>query len=284
MSRSVSAALTELSGRLAAAGIDGAPREARRIVAAAMRVAPDRVSLMQADPLEAEAEDRLAVMAARRCAREPLSHILGLRAFFDHEFRVTADVLDPRPETEMLVSAALEAPFERVLDLGTGSGCILLSLLSARPGARGVGTDVSPAALTVAKENARMLGVLGRCQLQRADWFDGLAPPAQRFDLIVSNPPYIAAWEMDELDPELGHEPRMALTDEGDGLSAYRAIAAGAGRYLAPGGQLMVEIGWRQGPDVLAILGAAGFAGLRIVPDLDGRDRVAVAVRGATQE
>ena len=283
MSRSVSAALAELSGRLVAAGIDGAPREARRIVAAAMRVVPDRVTLMQADPLEPEAEDRLATMAARRCAREPLSHILGLRAFFDHEFRVTADVLDPRPETETLVSAALDAPFERVLDLGTGSGCILLSLIAVRPGAQGVGTDISAPALAVARENARILGVQDRCRFQRADWFAGIDAPDGTFDLIVSNPPYIAAWEMADLAPELGHEPRAALTDEGDGLSAYRAIAAGAGRFLAPGGRLMVEIGWRQGPDVLAILGAAGFGGLRILPDLDGRDRVAVALRGSTQ-
>lgn len=284
MSRSVSTALAELSGRLAAAGIDGAPREARRILAAAMRVAPDRVSLMQADSLEPEAEDRLAAMAARRCAREPLSHILGLRAFFAHEFRVTADVLDPRPETETLVTAALGAPFKRVLDLGTGSGCILLSLLAARPWAQGVGTDISAPALTVAEENARILGVQDRCRFQCADWFVGLEVSEGAFDLIVSNPPYIAAWEMDELDPELGHEPRTALTDEGDGLSAYRTIAADAGRYLAPGGRLMVEIGWRQGPDVLAILGAAGFGELRILPDLDGRDRVVVAVRGTTQE
>ncbi len=283
MSRSVSAALTELGGRLAAAGIDGAPREARRILAAAMRVAPDRVSLMQADPLEADAEDRLAAMAARRCAREPLAHILGLRAFFAHEFRVTADVLDPRPETETLVAAALGAPFERVLDLGTGSGCILLSLLAVRTGARGVGTDISAPALAVAEDNARRLGVRDRCRFRRADWFDGLETPAERFDLIVSNPPYIAAWEMGGLAPELQHEPRAALTDDGDGLSAYRAIAAGAGGFLVPGGRLMVEIGWRQGPDVLAMLRAAGFEGLRILPDLDGRDRVAVAVRGASQ-
>lgn len=280
MSRRVGAALADLRGRLVAAGIDEAPREARRIVAAALGVAPDRVSLMGADLLGMQAQERLAAMAARRCAREPLAHVLGLRAFYAHEFRVTADVLDPRPETETLVTAALEAPFDRVLDLGTGSGCILLSLLAARPGARGVGTDISAAALAVAEENARSLGVAERCRFQRADWFGGLEG---RFDLIVSNPPYIAESEMAGLAPELAHEPRAALTDGGDGLSAYRAIAAGAGRHLTGQGRLLLEIGWRQGPDVLAILRAAGFEGLQILPDLDGRDRVVAAVRGTAQ-
>lgn len=271
MTRTVGEGLTELRGRLTAAGIDGAPREARRLMAAALGVPPDRVSLMQTEPLPGAAEDRLSGLAARRCAREPLAHILGLRAFYEHEFRVTADVLDPRPETEVLVSAALGGPFERVLDLGTGSGCILLSLLAARSQARGVGTDISPAALQVAAENARRLGVSERCDLLRSDWFERVDG---QFDLIVSNPPYIAAWEMERLAPELRHEPRQALTDEGDGLGAYRAIAAGAAAHLRPGGRLLLETGWRQGPAVFELLRAAGFSGLRILPDMDGRDRV----------
>ncbi len=274
MSRSVGAALTELRGRLAAAGIESAAFEARRLMAAALGAPPDRISLMQTEPMPAEAEDRLAMMAARRCGREPLSQILGLRAFYEHEFRVTRDVLDPRPETEALVAAALGAPFSRVLDLGTGSGCILLSLLAARSRARGLGTDVSLAALEVAAENARRLGLEDRARFVQSDWF---ARVEGVFDLIVSNPPYIAAWEMPGLAPELAHEPREALTDEGDGLSAYRAIAKGAAAHLACGGRLLLEIGWRQGPDVLSLLRAAGFEGLRLLPDLDGRDRVVVA-------
>lgn len=279
MSRTVGEGLSELRGKLAAAGIDGAAREARRIMAAALGVAPDRVSLMQTDPLPGAAEDRLSGMAARRCAREPLSHILGLRAFYRHEFRVTRHVLDPRPETEMLVEAGLGAPFERVLDLGTGTGCILLSLLAARPGAEGVGTDISEEALAVARENAQSLGVAGRCDLRPSDWFSAVEG---RFDLIVSNPPYIAAWEMDTLEPELRYEPRGALTDEGDGLTAYRAIARGAMAHLMPGGRLLLEIGWRQGPDVSAILRDAGFDNLRLLSDLDGHDRVVSAARAIT--
>ena len=278
MSRTVAQGLADLRGRLTAAGIDGAATEARRIMAAAMRVPADRVSLMQTEPLSHAAEDRLAMLAARRCGREPLSHILGLKAFYEHEFRVTADVLDPRPETETLVAAALGAPFEAVLDLGTGSGCILLSLLAARPGARGLGTDISDAALAVARQNAGRLGLAGRCEFRRADWFAGVNG---RFDLIVSNPPYIAAAEMAALDPELRFEPRAALTDEGDGLSAYRAIAAQAAAHLAPGGTVMVEIGWRQGPAVAGLMRAAGLGGVRILPDLDGRDRVVCACPAA---
>jgi len=279
VSRTVAEGLAELRGRLAAAGIEGAAREARRIMAAAMQVAPDRVSLLQTEPLSHAAEDRLAALAARRCGREPLSHILGLKAFYNHEFRVSADVLDPRPETETLVAAALGLPFDRVLDLGTGSGCILVSLLAARPGARGVGTDISEAALAVARENADRLGVAGRCEFLCSDWFEGVDG---RFDLIVSNPPYISASEMATLAPELRFEPRTALTDGGDGLSAYRAIAAGAGAHLAPGGRLMVEIGWRQGPAVAEMMRQAGLGAVRILPDLDGRDRVVCTGAGGT--
>ncbi|MEQ8292401.1 MAG: peptide chain release factor N(5)-glutamine methyltransferase [Roseovarius sp.] len=279
MSRTVGDGLSDLRGRLAAAGIEGAAREARRIMAAALGVAPDRVSLMQTDPLPPAAEDRLTGMAARRCAREPLSHILGLRAFYRHEFRVTRHVLDPRPETEMLVEAGLGAPFERVLDLGTGTGCILLSLLAARPGASGTGTDISDEALAVARENAQTLGVADRCELRHSDWFTAVEG---QYDLIVSNPPYIAAWEMDTLEPELRYEPRGALTDEGDGLTAYRAIAQGAMDHLRPGGRLLLEIGWRQGPDVSALLRDRGFENLRLLTDLDGRDRVVGAARPLT--
>jgi release factor glutamine methyltransferase len=274
VSRTVGASLTELRGRLAAAGIEGAAGEARRIMAAALQVPPDRISIMQQDEVPEDAEDRLSGLAARRCAREPLAHILGLRPFYNHEFRVTADVLDPRPETEKLVEAALGGAFQTVLDLGTGSGCILLSLLAAREEARGLGTDLSQAALAVADENARRIGVGDRCAFRRANWFEGIEGP---FDLIVSNPPYIARHEMAGLAPELAFEPRMALTDEADGLSAYRAIVAGAPAHLVPGGRLMVEIGWQQGPDVAALFEAAGFSGIAILPDLDGRDRV---VRG----
>ncbi|TFL17880.1 peptide chain release factor N(5)-glutamine methyltransferase [Jannaschia formosa] len=208
---------------------------------------------------------------ARRAAREPVSHILGRRAFWAHEFEVTPDVLDPRPETETLVEAALEGELTTVLDLGTGSGCILLSLLAARPEAQGLGTDISEAALAVARRNAEALGLAARATFRRADWLSGIDGA---FDLIVSNPPYIAAAEMAGLSPEVLREPHAALTPGGDGLDAYRVIARDAPARLAPGGRLMVEIGPTQADPVQDLFRQAGLADLRVQTDLDGRNRV----------
>lgn len=211
----------------------------------------------------------------RRARREPVSQIVGKRSFWMHEFEVTANVLDPRPDTETLVEAALAQPYTSVLDLGTGSGCILLSLLHERPEARGVGTDISDAALEVARRNANRVGVADRVDWAVSDWFSNVSG---RFDLIVSNPPYIAQDEMPDLAPELSYEPRIALTDEADGLSAYRTIAAQAPNHLAPGGRLLVEIGLTQGAAVMALFTQAGFAEVMLHPDLDGRDRVVSGV------
>jgi release factor glutamine methyltransferase len=202
---------------------------------------------------------------------------VGARAFWGREFRVTRDVLDPRPETETLVALALAEPFARVLDLGTGSGCILVTLLAERPGARGVGTDISPEALLIAGENAARHGVEERVVLTPSDWF---ADIGGRYDLIVSNPPYIAEGEMAGLAPEVrDFEPRGALTDEGDGLGAYRVLAAGAPGHLAPGGRLLVEIGPTQGAAVSRLFAEAGLERVAVHPDLDGRDRVVAARR-----
>lgn len=211
----------------------------------------------------------------RRARREPVSQIVGKRSFWMHEFEVTANVLDPRPDTETLVEAALAQPYTSVLDLGTGSGCILLSLLHERPEARGVGTDISDAALEVARRNAKRVGVADRVDWAVSDWFSNVSG---RFDLIVSNPPYIAQDEMPDLAPELSYEPRIALTDEADGLSAYRTIAAQAPNHLVPGGRLLVEIGLTQGAAVMALFTQAGFAEVMLHPDLDGRDRVVSGV------
>lgn len=211
----------------------------------------------------------------QRVARKPVSQIIGRRAFWRHDFEVTGDVLDPRPDTETLVEAALQRGFSRVLDLGTGSGCILLSLLADRPRALGVGTDLSDAALKVATRNASRLGVGDRAAFLQSNWFSAVEGG---FDLIVSNPPYIAQGEMADLQPEVrDHEPHMALTDGGDGLGAYRAIAAGARAHMVPQGRLLLEIGPTQGGAVSAILADAGFRVLDVLRDLDHRDRVVAA-------
>lgn len=214
--------------------------------------------------------DAYVGLIAARAARQPVSQITGRRAFWKHEFRVTPDVLDPRPETELLVELPLAEAFRSVLDLGTGSGAILISLLAERPTARGLGCDLSPAALEVARANAAAIGVSADFRL--SDWF---AAVPERFDLIVSNPPYIALDEMLGLAPEVRDwEPHLALTDGGDGLGAYRALCSGAAAHLHPGGRLMVEIGPSQGAAVMALMLAAGLQEVTLRHDLDGRDRV----------
>jgi release factor glutamine methyltransferase len=264
-------ALSMGAGELRAAGVENAMRDARRLMAGALGVEAGRLTLMERDELNPVTAAEFRDSIRQRCEGVPVSHLLGWREFYGRRFEVDRNVLDPRPETEALIAAALTEPFEAVLDLGTGSGCILLTLLAERPGATGVGTDRSRAAFAVAGCNAESLGVAARCALVESDWFGDVAG---RFDLIASNPPYIAAGEMAGLTRELSHEPRMALTDEADGLNAYRAIAAGAGVHLRPQGRLLVEIGWGQGAAVAALFESAGFADVEVLPDLDGRDRV----------
>ena len=271
MSRALGELVRAAAGRLGEAGIAGAERDARILAAHALGIGAERVDLMHREPVDAQAAARLDGLVALRAERRPVSHITGRRAFHAHEFAVTPDVLDPRPETETLVEAALIAPFRRVLDLGTGSGAVLLSLLAARPQATGVGTDVSAPALEVARRNARALGVAARCRFAVSDWFESVEGV---FDLVVSNPPYVSAEEMRGLAPELAWEPRIALTDGGDGLSCHRAVIGGAGPQLSLGGRLLVEIGPTQASAVARMFREAGFGDVRTLPDLDGRDRV----------
>ena len=258
--------------RLTAAGIDGAARDARRLLAHAMGLPADRISLHLNDTLTAAQSAEFEAAIAARSARQPVSQITGLRSFWGRDFRVTRDTLDPRPETETLVAAALEAPFATVLDLGTGTGCILLSLLGDRPLARGLGVDLSDAALAVARDNAAQLDLATRATFRPSDWF---AAVNGQFDLIVSNPPYISEREWSDLAPEVREwEPRLALTPGGDGLAAYRIIAGGARDHLCPGGRVLVEIGPTQGQAVAGFFRAAGLEDVRVHADLDSRDRV----------
>jgi len=261
--------------RLEAAGVEGAGRDARVLLAFALGVTPDRLTLHLPDEMAgAQAEAYEAALAARE-ARQPVAQITGRRLFWGQWFRVTRDTLDPRPDTEALVAEALAEPFLKVLDLGTGTGCILLSCLKGMPMARGVGVDISEAALAVAGDNSSDLGLRDRARFLHSDWFGAVRGA---FDLIVANPPYIAADEMPGLAPEVRDwEPHLALTPGGDGLEPYRIIARGAPARMMPGARLMVEIGPTQGQAVSALFRAAGLEGIRILPDMDGRDRVVVA-------
>jgi release factor glutamine methyltransferase len=257
-----------------ATAILGDGRDARILVAHAAGIGVDRLTLHGTDALPHDAETRLMSMLHQRAHHQPIAQIIGQRLFWGRMFRVTPDTLDPRPETETLVMAALERPFVKMLDLGTGTGCILLSCLADQPNAHGTGTDLSPDALTVARENATRLNI-SRATFQQSDWFQNVAG---RFDLIVSNPPYIAAAEMPHLAPDVREwEPHLALTPGGDGLGAYRIIATQAPARLMTGGRILLEIGPTQGQAVSAMLGAQGLAHIRILPDMDGRDRVVCA-------
>jgi release factor glutamine methyltransferase len=219
---------------------------------------------------------------ARRLRREPVSHILGRKGFWKIMLNVTKDVLTPRPDTEVIVDEALKAFPEAmsfsVLDLGVGSGAILLAILAERPAAKGLGIDVSEEALAVARENAANLDLNDRTALLRGDWTAGLGDAS--FDLVVSNPPYIASDEIETLDPEVkDHEPRLALDGGPDGLDPYRILAPEILRVLKPGGMFAVEIGHTQSEAVEALFKAAGASQVRTIKDLALRDRVVAGAK-----
>jgi len=258
--------------QLTKSGVPDAARDARKLLAYASGVDAGRLTLILPEPVSAEVATRFDHLIARRSRFEPVSHLVGSRAFYGRAFEVTKDVLDPRPETETLIEMALRDPFARVLDLGTGSGCILVTLLAENPAAVGVGADVSPRALDVALRNAQRHHVDDRATFVQSDWMASIRRP---FDLIVANPPYIAADEMAVLSRDVREwQPRLALTDEADGLSAYRTIIAQAQKVLEPDGRLIFEIGSTQGQAVAELMLQGGLVDVFVIPDLDGRDRV----------
>ncbi len=255
-------------------------RERRALLAHALGVARERLVAHPETLVNAAAFERYAQMAGERQKGTPMAYLLGVQEFYGHSLLVTPAVLIPRPDTEILVERALQALGERscarVLDLGTGSGCIALALASARPGWTVVATDRSIAALQVAQKNCRRLGV--RLLLAAADWY---APIGGRFDLIVSNPPYIA-----RSDPHLAQlhdEPRTALTDGADGLTALRSVIAGARAHLAPGGQLLVEHGYEQGEATRMLMRDRGFCAVQTFRDLAGHERVCAGTSAAPE-
>lgn len=263
------------TARLRAAGVDSPARDARLLLAHAARIEASRVTLIAPEELDPAIAERYEQLVALRAIRVPVSHLLGEREFYGRRFKVSRDVLDPRPETETLIETALARPFVRMLDLGVGSGCILVTLLAEMPNATGLGIDLSHAACLQASANAVLHRVEDRAEIMVSDWF---ASVSGRFDLVVSNPPYVAADAYDALSDEVRrHEPRLALTDDGDGLGAYRRIAAGVRPHLADGGRLLVEIGPDQSGAVTELLEQAGLEHIRVINDLDGRTRVVSA-------
>jgi release factor glutamine methyltransferase len=272
------------SGVLRAAGMETPELDARLLLCQAADLTHESFVARGREALSPEAKSRLEELIRRRAAGEPVSRITGAREFYGRGFLVDADVLDPRPDTETLIEAALDLVAERggrdrplrVLDLGVGTGCILLTLLAELPNANGLGTDLSRGALRIAEANAMRLGVASRASFLGSDWLDGVS---WEFDLIVSNPPYIETSEIGRLAPEVAlHDPHLALDGGPDGLDAHRRIAAGAARHLAPRGQILIEIGASQARAVAGLLRAAGFLVESESPRLDlaGRPRVVV--------
>lgn len=285
---SVGAARRALTRMFAAAGLDHPDLDARVLVGHATGL--DHVALVAAAdrPLTADERRSIAAFAERRLAREPVSRIIGQREFWSLSLRITPAVLDPRPDTETVVETALAAlardgararPW-RIADLGTGSGALLLALLSELPAAIGIGTDRSPAALDVARDNARRLGLVTRARFVACDFGAALAGG---FDLVVSNPPYVETGAVAGLAPEVReYDPRLALDGGTDGLNAYRTLAADARRLLTSSGHMVVELGAGQESAATSLFVAAGLAPVSSAAhDLGGLSR-ALHVRPAS--
>jgi release factor glutamine methyltransferase len=276
---SVAEALHLMAQSFALAGIEDAKVDARALLCHALHIDRARLIADSERILEAHEIAAISALAARRLKREPVSRIRGCKEFWTLMLRVTAAVLTPRPETETVVETALDAVGRdcrkkeklRILDIGTGSGALLLALLSELPNASGLGTDISEAALEVARANAERNGLAARCNFVACNIAEGLQGP---FDLIVSNPPYVAHDDIATLMPEVrDYAPALALDGGQDGLDCYRAIAAQAPRLLAPGGRLIVELGAGQEPAVSLLLTRAGLSVAAVREDLAGIPR-----------
>lgn len=272
--RPVGTLLAEAAAALGAVGIESPAREARLLLLHALG-RPGGALLDRSEPVLAPA---LPALVARRAAREPMALILGRQGFWTLELEVSPHTLIPRADSEAIVEAALEAAPapRRVLDLGTGTGCLLLAVLAERKGAWGLGIDLSPEAAALAARNARACGLADRAAFLAADWAAPVAPAA-RFDLVLSNPPYIPTPDLAGLMPEVaGHEPARALDGGADGFGAYRRIAAALPALLAPGGIAVLEAGMGQAQGIAALGEAHGLIHRGTRPDLAGIPRAVV--------
>jgi len=284
--RSLQEAFIEAASLFRKVGIETPELDARLLLCHAAGLTHEAYIARAGGKLAADAAARLESFIARRLEREPVSRIIGTREFYGRDFLVDRHTLDPRPDTEIPIETALELGAQqgsrnrprRLLDLGTGTGCILITLLAELPQARGLGTDISATALELAAANARRLGVAERARFVCSDWLGGING---KFELILSNPPYIPSAEIAGLAEEVArHDPRLALDGGADGLDAYRRIAAGAPQALAPNGKVLVEIGAGQAEAVAEIFAKAGLTldgDTAIRRDLAGRARLVVA-------
>jgi release factor glutamine methyltransferase len=276
MMRSIAAAIDEAARLLGSAGVDSPRLEARLLLAHALATTPEGLLRDRATPADVSA---LEPLMARRLAREPLAFILGQREFWGLPFAVSPATLVPRPDSEALIEAAIAACPDRslvrsVLDLGTGTGCLLLAALTEFPAAHGIGIDVFPAATALAQRNAAMLGLRNRSAFITGDWASSVVG---RFDLVLSNPPYIASHTISQLMPEVAlHEPASALDGGPQGLSAYHVIIPELPRLLETGGTAILEVGDGQAAAVADLGQASGLDVLAIRADLAGIARAVV--------
>jgi release factor glutamine methyltransferase len=279
-------ALQLATARLRSAGVDSPEHDAEALLRHVLRwerarlIAEGRASLGEDD------ERSYLDLVEERARRRPLQHLTGTQWFWKHEFKVTPDVLVPRRETELLVEVALDLLRDvkrpRVVDVGTGSGCIALSLAAERPDAEVHATDISEPALAVARENADRLGLHSPVAFRHGDLLEPVGALGGRLDLILSNPPYVSKAELHGLSPEVRrHDPHQALIPPGDRLSVYRRLAPAAARLLRPGGALAVEIGQGMEDEVSRLIEDAGLRVERILPDLAGIPRVVIARAGS---
>jgi release factor glutamine methyltransferase len=276
-------AVNELTSQFTQAGLDTPRLDARILIGHVAKLTPSLLFARATETLTAAQAAEIETLGRRRLAHEPVSRILGRREFWGLDFELNEATLDPRPDTETVVSAALALkdalpPKPQVLDLGTGTGCILIAILSELPGARGVGIDRDARALAAARANADRLGVGARVAFRQGDWCAGVS---ETFDLIVSNPPYIGERERPDLDAEVARfDPPGALFAGTEGLDAYAALIPGARERLGAQGRLILEIGVTQAEPVESLLMRSGMVVESAVPDLSGRIRVLVTRRG----
>jgi len=275
--------LDDAERRLREAGVADPRRDAAALMAQVLGTDRGGVAARKPDPLEPEAASRFAALVAARVLRAPLQHLAGKAEFRGLTFTVSPDVLIPRPETEDLVSAVLDASLPddaRIVDLGTGSGCIAIAIAVARPRFAITAIDASPHALRVAETNAARHDVSGSVTFVEGDFAALPTTWSRTFDAIVSNPPYVSEAEWRELAPEVrDHEPKAALVPGPTGNEAYEAIVHSARALLRPGGLLALELGWKSREAVHALVGASGFREIAVQPDLQGIPRVLTARR-----
>lgn len=276
-SSTLGALMAEAVAALTDASIENARMDARILLARAAGVDGGRISAWPEDVVPDDKAVTFRDMIARRIRHEPVGRILGERDFWRHTFKLSPETLEPRPDSETLVEWAIDfledADAPRIVDFGTGTGCLLLSAIGDLPGASGIGLDLSEGAVTCACENARLLELDDQVEFRVSDWDSALddADRAEGFDLVMANPPYIAADEMKTLSLEVQKfDPRLALTDEGDGLAAYRGLSKVAFDLAKPGGFVIFEIGRGQEKDVGQLLIEAGFVGVEYREDLAG--------------